>query len=75
MAEGHAGMHRRKEEFGICPTDSPKHKEEQGVGGSEGNTQTKGIANQKGRKGGAIKREKANINFPKASDNIFKSEL
>ena len=56
-------------------TDTAKHKEEQGVGGSEGNTQSKGIANQKGRKGGAIKREKANINFPKMSDSQYKSEL
>lgn len=63
-----------RDDYGLAPT-GVKHKEEQGVGGSEGNTQSKGIANQKGRKGGAIKRERADINFPKADDSIFKSEL
>lgn len=63
-----------RDDYGTRTTDV-KHKEEQGVGGNQGNTQSKGIANQKGRKGGAIKREKANINFPKASDSQYKSEL
>lgn len=69
-----SGMYCRKEEFGIAPGDA-KHKEQQGVGGSEGNTQFKGIANQKGRAGGTIKRQKADINFPKASDGVYKTEL
>ena len=57
-------------------TDNVKHKEEQGVGGGEAKTQSKGIgADAKGRKGGTIKRQKADINFPKASDSMFKSEL
>jgi len=69
-----------RNDFNVRPdgnryTDSPKHKEEQGVGGSEGNTQSKGISNQKGRKGGAISSQKADINFPKASDSQYKSEL
>lgn len=56
-------------------TDSAKHKEQPGLAGSDGNTQSKGIANQKGRKGGEIKRQKADINFPKQSDSQYKSEL
>ena len=63
-----------RDDYGLAPT-GVKHKEEQGVGGSEGNTQSKGIANQKGVKGGTIKRQKADINFPKASDGAYKSEL
>ena len=56
-------------------TDSAKHKEQSGISASAGNTQVKGIADQKGRKGGVISNQKADINFPKANDGQYKSEL
>lgn len=70
-----------RDDFNVRPadhryTDSAKHKEEQGIGGSEAKTQTKGLgADAKGRKMGEIKQPESKINFPKASDSQYDSEL